>query len=247
MPSRSSKKPAEEPCASGQSRASLNKDKAAQPRLFAAAAARKAGKTKTFNISAALSPSTTSPASSNTPKRDNKASWEIIRATYQKGEKQGKETGNVYMRAKPRFGQNAEFKERIKKHSNQQAKWNDDLKMYIAKMMSAVVAANCLEALRDLPGCAEDVDEDIDWEIFVGMKEPAVSIFPFEDGTAIHGAITYDFKDDLKDKGFNFVKNAQDKEGFNLWVSAEPFVDTDDLTTMFEKFGIEVNFFDSAE
>ena len=98
----------EEPCGSGQSPASLPADERAQPRLLAAAAARKAGlpapktiakKTgkKLLDLSTLVSP-TGAKTSKQMKVAANKASsavFTLIKAKYQKGEKKDQYSGAI--------------------------------------------------------------------------------------------------------------------------------------------------------
>ena len=106
MPSR--RKQPQEPCGSGQSSASLAADKAAQPRLLASAAARKAGSPtfkstiakkpkstgkKLIDLSKLVSPSTSASSSKDKTYKVQKAVFSLVRATYQKGDKKDQYSG----------------------------------------------------------------------------------------------------------------------------------------------------------
>ena len=260
----------EEPCGSGQSASSLARDKAAQPRLLAAAAARKAGVgspakiigtkaidkhgKKLIDLSSLRSPS--SSASSSKAHKVAKAVFSLVKATYQKGEKKGELSGAIYFRGKPRYANNQKFKDKVvAKLLAESLRWNDEFKLYSAKVYTAVQAGKILEAMRMVSAEDEKDLEDvtIDDIIFANANPAQVTIFPIEvDGklnTAIAGS-TYPFKKILTDAGFTFHNTVNGEHGVQLWLredpEAQPEVDVADLTAMFEEYGFVVDTYDGV-
>jgi len=123
MPSRR-KEPvrAESPVGSGMSPEALANDKARQPRLLAAAAARKrvspvaktiqkakTGK-KVIDLSSLISPTSSASSSSKSGYKEAHAVFTLVKAKFQKGEKKDEYSGAIYFRGKPRYGNNEIFK-----------------------------------------------------------------------------------------------------------------------------------------
>ena len=174
--------PSDDLCGSGQSLDSLAKDKAAQPGLLAAAAARKGkgkapittpdkpkrtihknkGKRVFVFHKAGSASSSGSPASSSGRRRQNKvsvATLTFMRAKYQKGDKSGQLTGTVYFRGKPRFGNNDTFKEKVNaKLLGNSCRWNDELKVYTAPVHTYEEAIMVREAMKMV---SEKDEEDL--------------------------------------------------------------------------------------
>ena len=104
-------------------------------------------------------------------------------------------SGNINLKAKPLYGQNAAFKAIIAKHAKGQiTKWNDELKAYSIRVRTAVIAKKILTDMRKLgEGIEHKLPETIDESIFANAKQPEVSIFPYQGTIAAHGD-TFDFK-----------------------------------------------------
>ena len=158
MPSRRSRTATEEPCGSGQSRESIEKDKAAQPALLAAAARKtiqkKSGK-RAHKVFVFKKPDATT--TTNSPRRsltkDKPAMISFYRAKYQKGDKKDALSGNVYVKARPRYakGSNENWKEKgnAKMLANQ-LRWNDEptMKAYTGVVCTVEQAIMLREALK---------------------------------------------------------------------------------------------------
>ena len=164
MPTRRKQLVAEEPCGSGQSAASLAADKAAQSRLFAAAAARKgiSKNKKSSNERLRLldlkslvtsSPSSAAPSStsSSTPRKGDKAVFTLMKAKYMKGERAGTYSGAIYFQGKPTYGNNQTFKDKVHpKLISEMLRWTDDVKLYSAKIYTYKQAVMVLDAMRQV-------------------------------------------------------------------------------------------------
>lgn len=67
------------------------------------------------------------------------AKFTLFAATYQKGDKEGQLTGNIYFRGKPHYSQNEQFKELFHKLTlAERLKWNSELKLYTVKVYTGV-------------------------------------------------------------------------------------------------------------
>ena len=126
MPSRR-KEPvrAESPVGSGMSPEALANNKARQPRLLAAAAARKrvspvaktiqkakTGK-KVIDLSSLISPTSSASSSSKSGYKEAHAVFTLVKAKFQKGEKKDEYSGAIYFRGKPCYGNNEIFKAKV--------------------------------------------------------------------------------------------------------------------------------------
>ena len=231
MPSRR-KEPvrAESPVGSGMSPEALANDKARQPRLLAAAAARKrvspvaktiqkakTGK-KMIDLSSLMSPtssaSSSSGSSSKSGYKEAHAVFTLVKAKFQKGEKKDEYTGAIYFRGKPRYGNNEIFKAKVNdKLLAETLRWNDEFKLYSAKVYTAEQAQMVLDAMRIV---SEKDKQDlasvtVDETIFDDAHRAEIKIFPIEvegDGDinlnlAMAGT-TYPFNKILKQAGFTF-------------------------------------------
>ena len=244
---KTSAKAADEPCGSGQSRESFDRDKAAQPGLLAAAAARKAGgarakaidkkKNAVFDLSKIGS-------SSSPSARLAKAKFELMKAIYQKGNQAGEFSGNILGKAIGRYGQNNAIKQIIAKHAKgQYAKWNDSEKVYTFKVKTLIIAQRILADMRDLGKNLEvDLPEAIDETVFDGANIPELSIFPFNGGVGIHGD-SYDLRADFKEAGFEY--DHESKIYFNGNITIDDHA-VDDLDDELSDIGWVVNVFSES-
>ena len=265
------RKQPQEPCGSGQSSASLAADKAAQPRLLASAAARKAGSPtfkrtiakkqkstskKLSDLSKLVSPSTSASLSKDKTYKVQKAVFSLVRATYQKGDKKDQYSGAIYYRGKPRWGMNDKYKAKlIPNMLAESLRWNDELKLYSGKVWTAKQAQLILDAMREVSAEDENdlTDVTVDETIFDDAKEAAIKIFPITVAGELNlaiGGTTYPFKDILKKHGFGF-HNIVNDQPLNLWLrvepEAQPDMDADDLEALFDKYGFEVDRYDGVE
>ena len=248
----------------------LTKDKADQPRLLAAAAARKAGSSvpktiekaktgkKLIDLSSLRSPSSSASSSSKSGYKDSKAVFTLVKAKYQKGEKKDEYSGSIYMRGKPRYGKNEMFKDKVgEKLLAETLRWNDEFKLYSAKVYTAEQAQLVLDAMRTV---SEKDEQDlagvtVDETIFEDANPAEVKIFPLEvegDGEinlnlAIAGT-TYPFNKILKQKGFAF-HNIVNGQSLKLWLREipedQPEADND-LEEMFHEYGFIVDKYDGV-
>ena len=263
---------AESPVGSGMSSEALAKDKAKQPRLLAAAAARKRvsavpttiKKTKTgkkvLDLSSLMSPTSSASSSSKSGYKESKAVFTLAKAKFQKGEKKDEYTGSIYLRGKPRYGNNEIFKVKVgEKLLAETLRWNDEFKLYSAKVYTAEQAQMILDAMRMV---SEKDEKDlanvtVDETIFDDAHQAEVKIFPLEveqgDGEinlnlAIAGT-TYPFNKILKQAGFTF-HNVVNGQPLKLWLREEPEgkpeVDAHDLEEMFNEYGFTVDKYDGV-
>ena len=242
-----------------------------QPRLLAAAAARKAGspvaktikKAKTdkkvLDLSLLISPTSSASSSSKSGYKESKAVFTLVKAKFQKGERKDEYSGSIYFRGKPRYGNNEIFKAKVgEKLLAETLRWNDEFKLYSAKVYTAEQAQMVLDAMRMV---SEKDEKDLasvtfDETIFDDAHPAEVKIFPLEvegDGEinfslAISGT-TYPFNKILKQKGFAF-HNIVNGQPLKLWLREEPEgqheVDADDLEEMFEEYGFTVDKYDGV-
>jgi len=207
----------------------------------------KARKTSVFDISSLVSPSSTSSSFKHRMSKEDKAEFSIFEATYQKGEKAGEKSGNVYMNGKPRYGHNKVYKEKVEALLlTERLRWNDDIKKYHAKLYSYEQAVMVLQASKKVADDdeADLADVSIDQSIF---KVPCINIFPLElktkeDGTVVHTAMagdTFPWKDKLKEAGFTACDALNGIAGARGWLSTS--TDVKDLVQDFKKYGWTVN------
>ena len=272
MPSRR-KEPvrAESPVGSGMSPEALANDKARQPRLLAAAAVRKrvspvaktiqkakTGK-KVIDLSSLISPTSSASSSSKSGYKEAHAVFTLVKAKFQKGEKKDEYSGAIYFRGKPRYGNNEIFKAKVgDKLLAETLRWNDEFKLYSAKVYTAEQAQMVLDAMRMV---SEKDERDlasvtVDETIFDDAHRAEIKIFPLEvegDGNinlnlAIAGT-TYPFNKILKQAGFTF-HNVVNGEPLKLWLREEsdgqPEVDAGDLEEMFKEYGFTVDKYDGV-
>ena len=187
----------------------------------------------------------------------SKAVFSLVKAVIQKGDKAGKESGAIYARMKPKYGQNDTFKEDIRDDLlAEPMRWNDELKVYTVRVYTVKQATMILEKMRKLPGCDKDLPTEADESVFENAKSTDINIVPMivhdgptsqnQDMIALQGA-TYPFKDYIKDKGFTFHGTVNDMEGINVWLAPTAEVDTAELTAHFEKYGFTVEEHEGAE
>lgn len=216
----------------------------------------KARATKVFDISSLVS--TSSPTSSTFKQRmykEDKAEFSLFEATYQKGDKASQKSGNIYMNGKPRFGHNQVYKEKVGALLlTERLKWNDDIKMYHAKLYSYEQAAMVLQASKMVSADDERDLANVSFDRSM-FRVPQMHIFPLEldtteDGKVLHTAIagdTYPWKDTLKEAGFTACKALNGVEGARGWLRKDPENEDQEATGVkylvkyFKKYGWTVN------
>ena len=130
-------------------------------------------------------------------------------------------------------------------------RWNDELKVYTAKIYTAEQAIMIREAQKmvsaedeaDLANALTD-EEIVEVFDFPEAKPAAINIIAEfakdgEDTIAI-GGTTYPWKDTLTEKGFKF-----DRVDTHMW-HAPVGTETDELESMFEEYGFNVEYYDDA-
>jgi hypothetical protein len=180
-------------------------------------------------------------------KKVSKATYALVAAEFQKGDKAKQRSGNIYVHAKPRYGQNEAFKTALGKHTlSEKLRWNDEAKVYTVKIYTPKQARMLLSAARSLEGAEEDLPEDIEAEIFDGAKTAAVDVVPMtiedEDVLAV-GGTTFPFKETLKELGFTYFND----DGMSWWIKAKEDVDVDEVTALFEEYGFAVEVYDGVD
>lgn len=184
------------------------------------------------------------------------ATWSLVRAKYQKGDKTGEYSGAIYYRGKPRYGQNEAYKQLAAKHLlTERLRWNDELKLYTARVYAAGQARSLLTAFKELEGGEADLPEDIEESVFDEATPAEVLIFPItvhegptskdQDMLAVSGT-TFPFKDELKTRGFSFHTTVNDEDGVNLWLAPHEEVDEDAIAELFKEYGFEVDVLDGV-
>ena len=84
----------------------------------------------------------------------DKATFDLVQARYQKGDKTGQLTGAIYYRGKPRFGNNERYKQLVEAVMlAEKLRWNDELKLYTGMCWSDKIAAKILNAMRQVRAC----------------------------------------------------------------------------------------------
>ena len=252
----------EEPCGSGQSRESIEKDKAAQPALLAAAARKtiqkKSGK-RAHKVFVFKKPDATT--TTNSPRRsltkDKPAMISFYRAKYQKGDKKDALSGNVYVKARPRYAKGANDKWKEKGNAKMlyyNLRWNDEpsIKAYTGPISTVEQAIMLREALKMV---SPEDEKDI---IANGpTDEEIAAVFDFPEVKTAHIEIVKSFDLDGEDtvaigKDTYVWKNILDKKGFKfefvtkMW-HAPAGTDTDELEAMMEEYGFAVDTYDTAE
>lgn len=182
--------------------------------------------------------------------KDSPAVFILVRAKYMKGDKQGEYTGSVYFRGKPRYSAagNTKFKEALAKHLlTESLRWNDELKLFTARVYTVKQARLLLKEMRGLVDGDKDMPEDIDTAVFdeVDASKYTINVVPIEvDGVphlALSGA-TFPFKDELKEKGFTFNTEVNGTEGLAMWVAPTAEIDQEELDLRFTEYGFEVEY-----
>lgn len=255
---------------SGQSTPSAAKDLAAQPALFAAAAARKSKANKSklvtpiakkpkakklIDLKSIISPTGAGTPSSSSNKKVSKAVFSLVKAIYQKGEKKGEHSGWIYFRGKPRYGSNEIFKDKVNGVTlEERLRWNDEVKLYTVRVYTYEQAVMVLEHMRMVSELDEKdlKDVEVDEAIFENANATDIKMFPLEVEGEMNEAIagtTYPFKSVLKEAGFTF-HNMVNEQPLNLWLRVmsedQPEVDFNELETYFEKYGFTVDKYDGV-
>ena len=188
--------------------------------------------------------------------KKSSAVFTLIKAKYQKGDKKDEFSGWIYARLKPRYGNNDKCKAKVgDKLLAETLRWNDEFKLYSAKIYTAAQAQLVLDAMREVS--AEDAKDlanvTVDESIFDDANSAAITMFPIileGELTLAIGGTTYPFKDILKKEGFEF-KHLVNDQPLNLWLrvepEAQPDMDADDFETLFEQYGFEVSRYDGVE
>ena len=267
MPARRKQLVAEEPCGSSQSAASLAADKAAQPRLFAAAAARKGisknnksskERMRLLDFKSLVTSSPSSAAPSSTPRKGDKAVFTLMKAKYMKGERAGTYSGSIYFQGKPTYGNNQTFKDKVHpKLISETLRWTDDVKLYSAKIYTYEQAVMVLDAMRQVSEQDEKdlADVKVDATIFEDANEAKITILPIEVDGELNlavGGTTYPFAKKIKDEGFQFHKDVNGHT-VKLWLRREAEahttgrMDANDLEAMFEEYGFTVEIYDGID
>jgi hypothetical protein len=228
------------------------------PRKPSAKAKAGGSKPKLFQFKTSKDPSFKAKVGSfNGKSKMSKAVFSLVKAVIQKGDKAGQESGAIYARMKPKYGQNDTFKESILHDVlAEPIRWNDELKVYTVRVYTIKQATMILEKMRKLPGCDKDLPTEADESVFENAKPTEINIVPMlvhdgptsqnQDMIALQGA-TYPFKDYIKGKGFTFHNTVNNMEGINVWLAPTAEVDTAELTAHFEKYGFTVDEHDGAE
>lgn len=231
---------------------------ATQPALFAAASAKKKGKAPksspvlfSFKKPSAYSSAASFKAGMRRSDKSGKSKFSLVEAKYQKGDKKGELTGAVYYRGKPRYGKNDIFKQKLqKKLLKERLRWNDELKVYTAKIYNAIQAKLLLEQQKMVSAEDEADLEDtvVDESVFENAKPCELAMFPIEvDGTMM-GAVsgpTYPWGDELTEKGFAF-KHIVNGQPMQLWLAPLKDVDFDELEAMFTEYGFPTTKYDGV-
>ena len=196
-------------------------------------------------------------ASFNAKSKMSKAVFSLVKAIIQKGDRAGQESGAIYARMKPKYGQNDTFKDDILIDLlAEPLRWNDELKLYTVRVYTIKQATMILEKMRKLPGCDKDLPTEIDESVFENAKPTDINIISMvvhegpttqnQNMIALQGA-TYPFKDYIKGKGFTFHNTVNNMEGINVWLAPIEEVDTAELANHFEKYGFTVEEHEGAE
>jgi hypothetical protein len=248
----------EEPCGSGQSRESLAHDTAMQPRLLAAAASRTSSSSsartstpkKLFKFKAIEKTKKSGKDADMVRHKVSPAVFSVIKAMYQKGPNKNEPTGNVYLRAKPRYYNNEKFKQAVGKLClAEPLRWNTELKLYTAKVYTIEQCNKILNEMRSYDG-GIDLPEAVDETVFEGARPVDIQIIEtvIQDGEEYVGVggSTYPFKDELKDRGFKFQATINGKL-VQLWLKPKDDVDLDDLAVLFTEYGFDVEQYEAID
>ena len=232
------------------------------PSKAKATVASKKTEKKLFDLSTLIKKSTgvtSSGGSRSSPMKPSKATFALTAAVFQKGDRKGELTGSVYVRAKPRYGKNEEFKAVCEKHLlNEKLRWNDELKVYTAKVYTPKQGQLVLDAIRTIDDKHEEdlADETIDESVFEEANAAHIVSFPItvNEGVTSHdeecfalGGNTYPFKEELKERGFIFKNTVNGNEGVQLWL--KPLADTDknEILDFMNKYGFHVEEHDGVK
>ena len=134
---------------------------------------------------------------------------------------------------------------------NERLRWNDELKVYTARIYSATQARLLLKVAKTLAGGEEDLPADIDETVFEEASSTHLTVFPItvhegptsqnQEMLAVSGS-TFPFKNDLKERGFAFSNTVNDMV-LNVWLAPKGTVDLPELTAKFEEYGFTVEEF----
>jgi hypothetical protein len=255
----------DEPCGSGQSQASLERDRAAQPRLLAAAGKGK-GKARAhlstpirkrkndfFKFKSSVPGSSSSSSKSS---KNPSAMFDIVKAKYMKGEHTGQETGNVYFNGKPAYGENDEFKNKVMPLLLcEPMRWSHERKFYTAKIYNAIQAKkmyNAMMTLSTTSGLPDEAEADtiID-AAFEGITPAEIEMSEvMVDGVEMFGirGSTFPFKDKLKEIGFAYNKEVNGDDTAKMWLAKLPLAtEKDELINMFQEYGFTVTIYDEDD
>lgn len=135
-------------------------------------------------------------------------------------------------------------------------RWNNELKVYTAKVHTAVQAQGILDAMRTLDGHGDDLPTTIDEAIFERATPAVVQFVP---DTLILGAtshsqqvllvvgLTFPLKSMLREKGFVYERNFNNREGFHAWAAPIEKVDVEELASLIEEKGFIVEKYDGMQ
>ena len=212
-----------------------------------AAASSKAKKMYTFAKVARPEGSSPWTAGKRRAGKKSKATFELVRAEYQKGEKVNQFTGNIRKIGKPRFGNNDAYKKKMGALTlAEKLRWNDDLQAYTVKVYTAKQARKMLKVAREIEGGDEDLPEDVDETVVEEANRACIDLVPVqvedEEMLAVMGT-TFPWKDELKERGFKY----DESDGTPKWMAPKESVDQDDLISTFEDYGFTVEVYDGVE
>ena len=92
-------------------------------------------------------------------------------------------TGAIYFRGKPTYGNNEKFKDKLfPVFLKERLRWNDELKLYTAKVYTPEQAIMVLDNMREVSEECEKslADISVDESIFDDAKEATITMFPLE-------------------------------------------------------------------
>ena len=263
--------PVDERPGSGQSPASLAKDRAAQAELLAAAksgkkpAAARAGIRKSapnhtgkkvFVFKKLAAEASSSQSSRRGGKKKlSPAILSFFRAKYQKGDFKDALSGAVYMRGKPRYTGNATFKDKVGKILlAEPVRWNDEMKIYTGKVWTPEQAIKVREAMKMVS--EEDEADLTDGVPGVPTDEEIYDVFDFEQAKSVDIQLIAEFDNDGEETvavgGCTFAwKDVLMEHGFEfdgrtrMW-HAPAGTDTDEIEAMMDEYGFAVEKFDTS-
>ena len=186
--------------------------------------------------------------------KKSKASFALMAAKYQKGDKEGQLSGAIYFNGVPCYGQNEAFKEEMHKHTlAERLRFNDEKKVYSCRVYAAKQARKLLAGMKTLDGCADTLPDDIDESIFENANPAEISHRDQPRGERRdqpgrrHGHHLPTFKDELKEMGFSFHSELNGKEGVQMWIAQGNDLNIDEIIALFEEYGFAVETFDGVE